>query len=222
LFSRTASFAVAAPYIKGDASGNVQEQFSEISRTGFADPRLRFGINIFGAPALTPAEFAMQKPRTSLGFTLIVVPPLGQYYGDKLINLGSNRWSVKTEFGLSKPVGSWRWEIAAGAWFFTDNDDFFGGQHRSQDPITTVQAHVIYTFKPRLWMAFDSTWYGGGNSYINGAARSDLQSNTRMGLTLAIPVNNRHSIKFAFSAGVTTRIGGDFTQFNIAWQYTWF
>ena len=83
------------------------------------------GLNIrylaFNVPAdaLQPAVAGMR----SLGFigaTLVVVPPLGQYFPDKLINLGSNRWSFKTELGLSYPKGPWRWELSAGAWFFTD------------------------------------------------------------------------------------------------------
>jgi hypothetical protein len=32
---------------------------------------------------------------------------------------------------------------------------------RRQDPLPSVQAHFSYTIRPRMWLAFDSTWYGG-------------------------------------------------------------
>ena len=48
-----------------------------------------------------------------------------------------------------------------------DNDDFFGGARREQEPIATLQAHVGYTFRPGLWLAADATYYAGGQSTIN-------------------------------------------------------
>ena len=222
LFGRAANMAMAFPYVTGDLSGNVEESFTEITRTGFADPRFRVTVNLLGAPALTPAEFADFQQGTTLGLTLIVAPPVGHYLPDKLINIGSNRWSAKTELGLSHPAGRWRFELAAGVWVFSDNDDFFGGQLREQDPVTTFQSHVIYTFRPRLWIAFDANWYRGGRSFLEGVDRADLQSSSRIGLTASYPVNRSHSLKLDYSSGATTRIGGDFQKLTLIWQYAWF
>lgn len=222
LFGRTANFGAMVPYVTGDISGNVQEEFNRVTRSGFADPRFRFGINLIGNPAMDLAEFSRTPPQTTLGLTFVVAPPVGQYDSSKLVNLGSNRWSIKTELGLSKPIGKWRFEVAAGAWVFTDNDEFFGGSRKSQEHITTVQTHLIYTFKRRAWLAADATWYGGGRSTVDGVDKFDLQSNTRFGLTLAWPINQQHSIKASYNTGVTTRIGGDFDQYALAWQVNWF
>jgi hypothetical protein len=71
-------------------------------------------------------------------------------------------------------------------------------------------------------MAFDATWYGGGRSYISSIARADFQSNTRLGVTMSVPLTQHQSLKANLSSGVVTRIGGDFRQFNIVWQYAWF
>ena len=43
--------------------------------------------------------------RTLVGVSLTVAPPLGQYDDTKVINLGTNRWSVKPEIGLSRACG---------------------------------------------------------------------------------------------------------------------
>jgi hypothetical protein len=59
-------------------------------------------------------------------------------------NIGTNRWSFKPEIGISKAMGPWTLEFQAAATFFTDNRDFYGGNTRSQDPIFSLQGHVIY------------------------------------------------------------------------------
>jgi len=222
MFGRAANLAIVAPYVTGDVSGNVEEVFTEITRTGLADPRFRLSVNLIGAPALSREEFAAGERGTTLGFTMIVAPPMGRYHPDKLINIGSNRWSVKSELGLSFPAGKWRWEIAAGVWVFGDNDDFFGGQLREQNPIPTFQGHVIYTFRPRAWIAINANWFRGGQTSIDGIRRADLQSSSRLGLTASYPLNRNHSLKFDYSTGATTRIGGDFQRLTLIWQYAWF
>lgn len=77
----------------------------------------------------------------------------------------------------------------SGVWLFADNDDYFGGRRREQDPLASMQARV-------------------------------RQSNSRIGLTLSLPIGRTQSLKFSWSEGATTRIGSDFTAYGIAWQYT--
>ncbi len=119
-------------------------------------------------------------------------------------------------------MGPWYLEGYLGVWLFTDNTEFYGGAHREQDPIGTFQAHVSYTMRPRLWLAFDATYYSGGRTDVDGVRKEDLQANSRVGLTLSVPAGGRQSLKFNWSKGATTRIGGDFMTFGMAWQCTWF
>jgi hypothetical protein len=221
VLGRSASAGVALPYVWGSIEGEVAESFRRITRSGLADLRLRLAVNLVGGPAIGPRDFASRRPATTLGASLSLVAPTGQYDPAKLINLGSNRWSWKPELGLSHPRGRWVFELYGGAWFFTDNDNFYGGSRREQQPIGTLQGHVGYTFKPRLWLAGDATLYSGGRSTVDGVRKDDLQRNSRLGLTLALPVGRRHSIKFAWATGFTTRIGGDFDTLAVAWQYLW-
>jgi hypothetical protein len=221
LFGRSASVAFVAPYVAADVSGSIGEDRREVQRRGFGDPRLRLAMNIMGGEALTLAQFAKREPRSSLGISVVIVPPLGQYDSTKLVNLGSNRWSFRPELGFSQPVGRWYLEMYAGLWLFTDNDAYFGGTRREQDPIRTLQAHVSYTVRPQLWFAADATHYRGGQSSIDGDSRMDALANTRVGITVSLPISARQSLKLSWSDGVATRIGGDFTNYAIGWQYTW-
>jgi hypothetical protein len=222
LFGRSASAALAVPYVWGSVEGNVQEEFRRVTRSGFADLQSRLSVNLLGGPALTPAEFAARPPATALGFTLVTVAPTGEYFPDRLINIGSNRWAFKTELGFSQPAGNWAFEAYAGSWFFTTNDDFFGGQVRTQKPIWAFQGHVSYTFRPRLWLAASATYYTGGETSLDGVPRADLQKNSRVSLTGSVPLGRRSSLKLFFARGATTSIGANFTTYSVAYQFLWF
>lgn len=218
---RAASVGLVVPYAWADVSGEVFEASRSVSRRGLADARFRLAWNLIGGPALNRAEFAARTPATTLGASLTVSAPTGEYNGDKLINLGTNRWAFRPELGLYHPLGPWSLEISAGVWLFTDNDDFLGGQRREQDPITTVQGHVSYTVRPRLWVAVDGTWYRGGDTIVDGVHNEDLQKTSRVGVTLSVPLVGEQSLKIAWSDGTATRIGADFTTWTVAWQNAW-
>jgi hypothetical protein len=222
LAGRTASLSVLLPYAFGKMSGMVGEDFTEITRSGFGDLRLRFAVNLLGGRALTPREFALRKPGPSLGASLVVVAPVGQYYPDKLVNIGANRWAFKPELGFSFPTGKWTLDVAMAVWLFTDNPDFYGGQLRAQAPLLSGQAHASYTFRPGLWLAADGTLYAGGETTVDGVVKDDRQENSRIGFTFSVPIGRAYSLKFSGSTGVITRIGGKFTVFGLAFQYRWF
>lgn len=215
-----AGVTIVLPYVQGDFTGTVDHVARAVSRSGIGNARLRLTTNLIGGPALSPAEFARHKPQTTLGASLTISMPTGEYHSDKLINVGNNRWAIKPELGLSHPVGPWLFEAYAGIWLFGDNDNFRGGQLREQDPLANVQAHVSYTFRPRLSLAADATFYDGGRTSVNGVDSAVRQSNSRVGLTFSLPLGKSQSLKFSWSEGATTRIGSNFTAYGIAWQYT--
>ncbi len=221
---KSGQFQILAPYafLSGQAVHEPTGDVLTRDVNGFGDPAFRFMVNLHGAPALRAPEFRDYRQDLVFGVSLMVTAPLGQYDSDRLVNLGTNRWSFKPEFGFSKALGShWILEGTGAAVWFTDNDDFFGGQHRSQDPIYSAQGHVIYRFKPGAWAAFDATYYTGGRTTIDGVENNDELGNLRYGLTVAVPVTARNSIKLYASDGVWTRIGEDFRLFGAAWQFRW-
>jgi hypothetical protein len=218
---RSANFAMAVPLLQLDASGNIGEDRTSVSREGVGDTKLRLAVNLIGGPAMTPREFAQREPRTTLGFSLSVNVPTGEYDETKLVNLGTNRWAAKTELGLTHPVGKWLLEAYAGAWWFGDNEEFYGGQLREQDPLTSIQAHVSYTVKPQLWIALNTTYYVGGQTTVGDVEKDDRQANSRAGVTVSMPVGKQYSLKFSVSRGATTRIGSNFTHFGVGFQYAW-
>jgi hypothetical protein len=221
LLGRAASLGVGVPYVWGRASGEVFEEHASIRRSGLGDARMRLAVNLLGGPALTREEFATHPRSTGLGASLTVALPTGEYDPDKLVNIGANRWAVKGELGLYQPVGHWSFELAGGAWYFYDNDDYFGGVRKEQDPVTSVQGHVAYTFRRNLWLAADATYYWGGRTTVDGERSPELQKASRVGMTLSVPLTAQYSVKLAWSSGVTTRIGADFTTYGLTVQRVW-
>jgi hypothetical protein len=221
-FGRQASLTATTPYVWGTVHGDVYDVGRSVDRSGLGDPALRFAVNLMGGPALRPLEFLHHKPETTLGASLVVIAPFGQYDPSKLINIGTNRWAFKPELGLSQPVGDWAFEFYAGVWLFTTNDNYYGGQERRQDPLASYQAHIIYNVRPRMWAAIDFTYYEGGSTTINGKPQNDRQGNTRGGLTLSVPMTLHQSLKVTWARGVSVRIGSELETIGVAWQWIWF
>lgn len=223
LFKLTSQALVALPYSWAQVSGDVGGQAERITRSGFSDMRLRFSVLVHGAPAATLPELMRASRKTVVGVSLSMIAPTGQFFSDKLINLGTNRFSFKPEVALSHPFGNhWLIDAYAGVWFFTRNSSFYPGDAvRTQEPMGTFQAHLSYTIKPTMWVALDATYYTGGKSSVNGTYNDDRQSNSRIGATAVLPVSKRSAVKLSFSRGAIVRIGQNFTTFSVGWQMTW-
>ena len=221
LFGRSGKLDLQVPLGTGTFEGYVGGVFHTREPEGLADPRLRLAVNLIGAPALKRAEFASYRQGTILGASLQIIAPLGQYDPARLINLSTNRWSFRPELGLSRAQGRWFFEVAAGAWLFTDNDEYYGGTTLSQEPLLFVKGDAIRTFKRRSWIAVNYGIASGGESSIDGAPPKGLQTNNRLGLTLAIPFGRSVFCKFTYTNGLSTSLGADFDSYGAGLQYSW-
>jgi len=221
LWGQSAKVDVVAPYSWLSGSATYNDQSVQRIVNGFGDPSFRLSVNLYGAPALTLKDFAGYQQDLIVGASLRVTVPAGQYDSSRVVNIGTNRWTFKPELGVSKAIGPWTLELTGAATIYADNDDFFGGVTRSQDPIYSAQAHAIYSFRSGIWASLDGSYFAGGRSKLDGVLSNDLQQNWRIGGTLALPVDPRNSIKFYASSGVSARTGNNFDLLGVAWQYRW-
>ena len=221
LWGKSAKVDAIVPYTW--LSGSAQYAGAPLRRDveGLGDPRLRLSMNFYGAPALSAEEFRSYRQDLIVGASLQVSLPAGQYDATRLVNLSGHRWWFKPEIGVSKAVDRWTVELMTSATLYTENDDFYGGHVRTQDPLYAVQSHVIYSFRSGIWTAVDAIWFTGGRTTTDGALDDNLQRNWRVGLTFALPFDARNSVKLYASSGVSARTGNDFDLFGIAWQYRW-
>ena len=221
LAGRSANAGAVLPVVGGHVEGLYLRQAASVGRFGQGDPRFRVAVNLYGAPAMTPKAFASFEHKTIVGVSLTMAPPLGQYDPAKLINLGTNRWSFKPEVGFSQAHGRWVVEAMAGVWLFTDNDDFFGGSTREQDPIVATQFHLTYKFQRTMWLAGDANYFTGGRTTIGGRQNLDLQRNSRVGATFSRALTRQSAIRMSVSRGAYTTIGANFTSIAAGYTYAW-
>lgn len=92
-----------AAWLSGTAEVDGKQR--ERSVNGLTDSIARVYVNLYGAPSLSMKDFANYKQDTIVGVSLAVGAPMGQYNPEKLVNLGTNRWFIKPEIGVSKACG---------------------------------------------------------------------------------------------------------------------
>ncbi len=221
VWGKSGKFDIILPYSQLSGSARVAGQERERNVSGFNDPLFRFSVNLYGAPALSLEEFANYQQDIIIGASVQVSAPLGQYDKEKLVNLGNNRWFVKPDIGISKAWGAFTLELSTGAYFFTKNDGYFGGKTLEQDPLLTAQAHATYNLGRGVWAALSWSYDYGGRTTIDGTKTDTFYSNSRLGATLAVPVNQNNSIKLYGSTSIHTSAGTQFDLLGIVWQYRW-
>jgi hypothetical protein len=205
--------------LEGSATFNGVEQ--QRQTTGMADPAMRFAVNFYGAPAMDLEHFKAYRQDLIIGTSVVVTAPFGQYDSNRVANLGTNRWSAKPEAGLSKAFDVWTAELSTGATFYTRNDDYIQGNVREQDPLYSAQLHLTRQFGRGMWGAISTTYYEGGRTTLNGVARDDRLSGSRIGLTFSLPLARQYTVKLYANTGIRARTGTDFDTVGIAWQYLW-
>jgi hypothetical protein len=225
-FGRSANFTAALPYAVGNFHGDLAGQSKSIYRSGLADSGFRFSVNLYGGPAMQPKEMAKWKQKRLLGLSLRVVAPTGQYSSMKLINWSSNRWAFKPELGYSERRGHWLFDGYAGGWFYTTNQAFFTGgtvtKPQDQSPIGSLEGHLSYDVRPRLWLSLDGNFWWGGVTSLSGIQNlATKQTGSRIGGTVSFPISKHQSIKASYSDGTYISFGGNYQNVSIAWQYSW-
>jgi len=138
LFQKSARIDFTQAYQEGRWTGLIDGVPRSIKRNGLSDSVLRFAMNLYGAPPLEGKEFAAYRAKadveTIFGTALVVQLPTGDYMEDKLINLGSNRFTFRPQLGVVHNRGKWSMELTGEVLLYTDNDDFFNGKELEQDP----------------------------------------------------------------------------------------
>ncbi len=220
-FGMGAKANVVLPFAAGDWEGVYQGNDTTTARTGMGDMRFGLSFNFIGSPALQKDGFKDFKQKTIAGFSMQVVAPTGQYFDDRLINLGSNRWAFRPQLGISHKINSWYIEYAINTWIFTENNAFWGGNTLKQNPIGTFKLNVIKTFSKGIWASLGAGYAYGGRSFVNDIRRDANISVLRLGVIVVVPVHPQHSFKFTALTAKRFEEGADFDSIAVAYQFIW-
>lgn len=209
VLGKSARVDFTLPYQAGRWEGTVDNEFVHFRRRGPGDARMRFSMLLYGGPAESPQEFAnSEKSRTVVGAAVAVSIPTGKYSHERLINLGSNRWVIRPQLGVTHTNGKWTSELTGSVFIYTDNDEFWMNTELETDPLVALQAHVIYSFRPGLWISA-STGYGwGGEAEVNGNPKNNPSGNWLSALSFGFPIDRKQGVKIALLRGRSQKLTG--------------
>ena len=208
LFDKSARVSFLQAYQEGRWSGLLDGAPKTVRRSGWTDTVLRFAINLYGAPPLQGKDYAAYraaaKVETIVGAGLSVQLPTGDYMNDKLINLGTNRFTFRPQIGVMHTRGKWSTETTGMIALYMENDDFFNGNKLEQDPLYIIHSHLIYNFRPGIWAGASAGYNYGGRSTLNGTEKDDLKRNLAWALSFGFPLSRHLGVKAAY-AGTRTQ-----------------
>jgi len=205
-------------------SGSITGTDIHGSSTGAGDSSYELAVLLKGGPALSVSQFANYKPATTVGMSLTMSAPSGQYNPDKLLNLGADRWSFKPEIAVSQPFGreqKWEFDAYANVYFFTDNSSYHGVEVLRQEALPGLEGHVSYSFINSLWVSLDTRYSYRGDTFINGANQNDSQQNFTLGSEVNVSLNPRNSLVFEFARALVHKNGTAVTGVAVKYDYTW-
>lgn len=222
IFKRMAWVEAAVPL--AGLAGSVEGTSIQGSIAGTGDSSYNAGILLKGGPALSVADFDEYKPTTTFGVNLTVTAPTGLYNSDKILNLGSDRWSFKPEIALSHPFGQqqqWQLDTYANASMFTGNTSYRGKQILRQEALVGIEEHVSYSFTDWLWASLDTRYSFRGSTSVNGLGQDDAQQNFIVGSELNFSLNPQSSLTFEIAKVPVHRNGPTYTGFAVKYDYSW-
>lgn len=223
---KSARVDFSVPYAAGRWEGLVDGEFTTIRRRGFMDPRIRFSVNLLGAPPLKGKEYMLYRQEnpvtTTVGAALAVTLPLGEYNNDLLINLGNNRFVVRPQLGVLHQRNNWQFELTGSVFLYQTNDEFWNGNELKRDPLWFAQGHIIRAFKPGWWASLSGGYAHGGRSSVNGVPKGDDSRARYIAVSLGMPINRHQSLKFTyFSSDTHISLGTNTDAFLASWSINW-
>ncbi len=191
----------------GHISAEEFNRFKQ-STTGMADLYFQGTINIFGAPALNPSDFADYQQDSVLSLLVGINVPTGEYDDDRVLNMGQNRWGLRVGLPFVQTLGVWKageittLEILPSVWFYSDNDDYIGNRTLSQEPVYTLEGHLTQDLTSRLYGSLDYSIQTGGETSISGIKQDDDQTIDSLGVTLGYQINDQSQIIMRYSSSL--------------------
>lgn len=216
------NISLVLPFSAADWNGFLSGEPAGLNRTGFADPTVRASVILAGPPAGSAGEvrqYRLDNPvYTSFGVSLAITFPFGEYFEDKLINLGSNRFVFRPQAGMIHYWGEWSFELTGSVFLYTRNPDFFNDAERRQRPTFAMQSHLVKQFRKGAWLSLGAGYGLGGESIVNRQPNGDFRSNLLASASYSFLISQGQGLKITYiRAQALEDIGSNTNNFIVAW-----
>jgi len=197
------------------------------SSSGFADPSMQLVVNLFGTPRMkSNVDLLNYEPKVTLDVATMLAIPAGEYEGEKMVNMGLNRWygrvalPLKYHFGVFSRGYMSSLEIIPSVWLFEKNDDFLGAELEN-DPLLQLEGHLTHDFTPTFFGSLDMLYRSGFQSEIDGVDAGDELEIGEFGLTLGYQLTDNTSLRTGYSANMFGDDDIDTSLIRIQFVYAW-
>jgi len=132
---------------------------TETGSSGLGDVRFNGGIFLVNNPAT----------KTYLGLAEYVSVPSGDYYHEKAMNMGTNRYAFKTELGFSQGFGpGFVFDLMGSGEFYTQNSDANASGGKLQEaPFYSFNAFLSKDFTKDLYLSLGYLFHTNGKNSLN-------------------------------------------------------
>ena len=222
MFGKTARFDTTQPYSTARWDGLLEGEPASTRRRGFMDPTFRLSILLYGAPPLSRREFAQaEKSNTVVGAAVAVRAPFGEYQSERLLNLGHNRWTIRPQLGVTHTRNKWTFELTGSFFWYSDNDNFWGGSHLENELLYALQGHLIDNFRPGVWASFSTAYGTGAIATVDDDEKPTTKvENWLNALSFGVPINRQQGLKFTWIRYDTQNsTGANLDSYTVAWTY---
>ena len=187
------------------AFSNAPNFKRETKSKGLGDTQLLISAGLYGLPPLTLATYRDYDPKLAVGGLARITLPTGEYDEDKSANLGTNRYSLQLgspiTFGFGENLLDPRLttlDLLPSITIYSDNDDPFRANKKSQKPLFKFESHVTHNFNPAFWASIDSVYSYGGATKTDGQSDDNRQRSFNMGATLGFQFSAEFGLKLTY------------------------
>ena len=216
-------FDILLPWHNVKWDGLLNGEPADAQRTDIGDPRFRLSATLFDSSTQSSetSDDSKEIGTTVVGAAISVTVPWGEYYDEKLLNIGTNRYTIRPQIGVVHTRGPWSYELTGSIFFFTDNDRFYNGNKLEQDHFYAVQTHIIRVFSPGVWGSVSAGYGKGSQTTVNGRENDDKRDGFITALSFGLPIAANQGLKFSY---VWSDINTDSTNiaqvdiFSVGWN----
>jgi hypothetical protein len=195
----------------GASSGSVDSGGSTISNGsgGLGDFVIGGTLGLVGMPALSPEEYVAYKPGYALAVLAVVMAPIGAYDAAQIFNLGTNRWTYRLGLPMYYALGKsyvdprlTTFELKPTATFYTANDEPYGADRQTQDPLFELEGHITHSLTSKFWLSFDAIYQYGSETSTDGVSDGNKRMNLNIGATAGVSLNQSTQLRVSYAHSI--------------------
>jgi hypothetical protein len=204
-----ASLFVAQPVGIVDGSVDIDGQVTSNASSGLGDFAFGIMIGLVGMPALSVEDYLAYKPGFSLSTVFAVSTPTGDYNQDEIFNLGQNRWLFRASLPMVFAFGEsfadphlTTFELTPAVTLFGDNDEPFGADKQTQEPLYQLEAHLTRSLNSKTWVSVDAGYFYGAEGSTNGVSDNNARMNFNLGGTVAYSPTPAFQLQLSYAHSI--------------------